>query len=176
VVVKTLPDIAHLRTCFTYEPETGILRWAERPRSHFPTQKGYSVWRSQCFGKPAGSPNSTGHKSVGMDGTSYLVHRIIWFMMTGEQPPVIDHINGDPTDNRWANLREATHKENIRNQRRHKGHRGLKGVTIHRGKIVAQIMVNRKHIYLGRFATVEEAHEAYCRAAHHYFGKFSNTG
>ena len=72
---------------------------------------------------------------------------------------VIDHINGNGLDNRRVNLRECTHRENIRNQ----VNRKTKGVYLRKdtGKWQAQIMVDYKHISLGCYTTKKEAVEAY---------------
>jgi hypothetical protein len=87
----------------------------------------------------------------------------------------IDHINGDPGDNRIANLRLATRRENMANARRHKNNRsGLKGAyyNIHRGKWYSSI----RGQFLGYVATKQEAHAAYCDAARERFGEFFNPG
>jgi len=49
----------------------------------------------------------------------------------------------------------------------------MKGVTVHRNGFVAKIGINRKTIYLGKFATAEEAHEIYKKAAKKHFGDFA---
>ena len=49
---------------------------------------------------------------------TYAQHRVIWLYMTGEWPSEdVDHINLDPSDNRWENLRQVTHSENCRNNK-----------------------------------------------------------
>lgn len=52
---------------------------------------------------------------------TYKVHRVIWEMFNGDIPTgsVIDHLNGDPWDNRIQNLSCKTHGENARNQSMH---------------------------------------------------------
>jgi hypothetical protein len=88
--------------------------------------------------------------------------------MTGSEPfPTVDHINGDKSDNRWANLRRASHAEQQQNLGIGKlNTSGYVGVHKHAdtNKWCAQIMgpAGRKH--LGLFDTPEAAHEAYVAA------------
>lgn len=98
--------------------------------------------------------------------------------MTGEFPEQdVDHINGDPLDNRWDNLRRASKHENLRNCSVHKDNKaGLKGVCVTRKRPTAQIYLNGKRTHLGTFDTVEEAHAAYCAAAEKHFGEFARFG
>lgn len=90
-----------------------------------------------------------------------------------------DHINGDGLDNRKSNLRTATHAQNGRNQKTNKNNKlGVKGVsrrTKARGgnAYVAQIVLNYRKIYLGVFATIGEAAQAYIDAAKKYHGEFA---
>lgn len=79
-------------------------------------------------------------------------------------------------DNRSDNLRLCTVSQNLANAKLPiHSTSGLKGVTFDKvnRKWRGQIMVNKKHKCLGRFATKEEAHAAYCEAAKKYFGEFA---
>jgi len=87
-----------------------------------------------------------------------------------------DHINGDILDNRKSNLRICEVKENIRNQKLHINNTsGYKGVTwCKRDKRwKAQLMLNRKNLYLGNFKDKEKAAKAYKEAAIKHFGAFA---
>ncbi len=130
-------------------------------------------------GTIAGSLSSSGHIQIRIDGKPYLAHRLIFFMVTGRWPEgEIDHINGDPSDNRWSNLREATHAENGRNLRKMSHNTsGVPGVSWYArlGKWQAQIQVNRKKIHLGYFTDFEDAVAARRAAEIKYFGEFSAT-
>lgn len=99
------------------------------------------------------------------------VHRFI-VGLGDDLSTLVDHINGDKLDNRRANLRFASAKENLRN-RRPTGQRQYKGVTFQAGKWVAQIVADRQHLYLGRHATIIEAARAYNEAAKRLFGEFA---
>ncbi len=101
-----------------------------------------------------------------------LMHRYL------TNPPnhmVVDHINGDTLDNRRSNLRVCTHKQNISSSRSVTGNSKFKGVTFDksRGKWSAQIKVDYKRIYLGRFAVEQDAALAYNKAAISAFGEFA---
>jgi hypothetical protein len=97
--------------------------------------------------------------------------------MTGKFPEQeIDHIDGDGTNNRWENLREATRAQNNANCRGY-NKCGIKGVYQRGPSWIAQISPNGgRSIHLGCFRTPEEAHAAYLAAAHKYFGEFANGG
>ena len=111
-----------------------------------------------------GSSKTGGYAQVQIDGQAYYQHRLAFLFMTGNYPSVVDHINGDRSDNRWSNLREVTAATNYRNRGPNRNSTtGVKGVTFDkaRDKYVAQLRVNRKLHRLGRYATVEEAADAY---------------
>lgn len=103
-----------------------------------------------------------------------MMHRFILGAPSGGV--VIDHINGDPLDNRRSNLRICSQRDNARNCRRGKNNKsGFKGVSWKAdiGKWRARIMVDRKEISLGAFNSAEEAAKAYDAAAVQYFGQFA---
>lgn len=102
-----------------------------------------------------------------------LLHRFIMGLDAGDCR-VVDHINGNGLDNRKTNLRVCTNAENCRNSRlREHTERGMRGVMpLPSGNWGAQIGVNYRKIFLGTFPSKEEAHNAYCKAAVKYHGKF----
>lgn len=148
---KLLPTIERLREVFRYDPETGDLIWISM------------VSRRAPIGTKAGSPNSYGYLTVGLDGVRNLaVHRVIWFMVTGEWPPRIDHRDLDRVNNRWENLRLATRSQNAANTAKPATNTsGIKGVYLRRGRFAAQIMKDQRVIYLGTFDTLEAGGSAY---------------
>lgn len=109
----------------------------------------------------------SGYKRIFIDGKLYLSHRLAFLYMTGEWPgKVVDHLNGDPSDNRFCNLRSTDQKTNLQNKRRaQKTNKssGLLGVTFHKqtGKFIAAIGSNGKRLHLGYFSDPQEAHQAY---------------
>lgn len=140
-----------------YEPETGLVYWLkQKPK----------VPRSLI----AGSKKPDGSIKIGLAGKRYLAHRIAWVLMTGRTAPeLIDHINGDPGDNRWANLRCADQVSNQANLKQ-----APKGVT-QRGpcRFEANIRINGRKHYLGIFRSVVEAATAYANAHIKAHGEFS---
>jgi hypothetical protein len=107
----------------------------------------------------------------------YRAHRLAWLYVHGEWPrKLIDHIDGDGLNNRIANLRLASAAENIINRVAQSNNAsGIKGVSWHKAsqKYQAVIHKDRRQIYLGLFATAEEASAAYTRASFEQHGAFS---
>lgn len=156
------------RQLFHYDPETGDLTWKVSPCNRAPV------------GRVVRAPNDKGYYTVMVRGKTYKAHRLIWLIATGTWPAEhIDHINGDKTDNRVENLREATNAENMQNRAAPRNNTsGYKGVSWHKRdrKWRAKIQVDGKRRYLGHFDTPEEAHAAYCEAAREHHGEFANFG
>ena len=171
-----LPAQAYLLARFSYNPRTGVLRWKPIPEVVFRYDK---AWNARFAGKPAGTIKGGGYCVVGIHHVVYLAHRLIWRMVTGDSPTEIDHINGDCADNRWSNLRLATHAENGRNRKIHRNNRsGIKGAWWNKrmGKWQSAVrLLGEKH-HLGSFDTKKEAAEAYRQASAKLHGKFANYG
>lgn len=143
------PTQLALLQIFNYDPETGDLTYK---RDFFRRHKEDSPL----------TKHSRGYWVVWLD-KSYLAHRIIWFMQTGNWCEQVDHLNHIRTDNRWVNLRAADDKENYYNKSINTNNTsGYLGVSFmkSRGKYRATITKNRKSIHLGLFNTAEEAHQA----------------
>ena len=142
----------YVRTHWTYNPETGVV--------------------SGRGGRPIGKKRKDG----GLDCTvrfpdtgvvtAVLLHRAAWLLKTGEWPVVgIDHKDGDRSNNRWLNIRDATQSQNRQNLKGVSAKGVLRGCTPYYRKWKAQIKApDGKHHYLGLFPTQEEAHAAYCKA------------
>ena len=157
-----------LLSLLDYDPETGVFRW-KRVTSN--RQKVGGIAGQRCKGAVI----------IQINGWRYMAHRLAWFYVHHRWPKEeIDHINRRPDDNRLVNLRQATRNENNRNVGR-KSHNtsGFKGVTKHkqykREKWMAQILVDKRNIYLGVFDTPDEAHAAYCVASKRYHGDFGRA-
>jgi hypothetical protein len=168
-----LPDQSELRRLLDYDPDTGALTW--RQRSEGPAQ-----WNGKWAGRPAFTARDTRGYHRGMvQGVQTSAHRLAWKWMTGEDPEYIDHINGDPADNRFHNLRSVSHQENCRNTKtRSDSSAGHPGVSFAKreGKWRAYVKLKTgKQHSLGYFDTKSEAIAAR-RAAHAPHGYHANHG
>jgi hypothetical protein len=150
-----------IKELFDYDPMTGIL-----------TNR-VTRGASAMAGAAAGTDNGEGYLSVNLFGQSRRVHRIAWVYVHGVWPPAgIDHINGNRSDNRIANLRLATQAENnqIFTSLRKGKTSQFQGVYWceprgnRRGRWRALIAVNGKKVNLGSFQFESEAADAYARA------------
>ena len=101
---KPLPSQERLQELFIYDPNLGLFYWKK------PTSNRVKV------GSIAGFSAPDGYTHIRVDGKLHRAHRLAWVYMTGSEPKdLIDHINGERTDNRFSNLREATDRQNLNN-------------------------------------------------------------
>jgi hypothetical protein len=140
-----------------YYPDTGLFFFKERP--------GIRNFNARFKDKPAGHLNPVGYIVIGIFGSSFLAHRLAFFLMMGRWPkPECDHINRIRSDNRWENLREVTHVDNMMNSWPLKGN--LTGATFSKqhGKWFSRICMDGKSKFLGLCDTAEEAHKLWAEA------------
>jgi hypothetical protein len=118
--------------------------------------------------------------STRIEGKKIYLHR---FLLEAPHGKRVDHRNGDPLDNRKANLRLATHQQNMFNRRKAKTYgnkpttSSFKGVSWDNscGRHKARIMKDGVNHYLGSFRDQRSAAMAYARAAQEMFGEFAYT-
>lgn len=147
---------SRLKELLNYDPETGIFTW--------------KVSRGRCSaGTVADTLDKHGYIRIQVDGARFFAHRLAFLWVTGLPPDdEVDHIDGNPANNAFANLREVNHAENQQNmggaQRNSKS--GFIGVIFDRRthKWVGKITVARRAVHLGTFSTPELAHGAYIAA------------
>lgn len=148
-----------------YNPQTGKLFWRERPLDWFVSKRIHAVWNAQNAGKEAFTgPHRKGHLIGRIFDTNAFAHRIAWVCFYGEWPTgEVDHINGDPSDNRISNLRSVTHRENLQNRALGPNSKsGVLGVRwdAQRSQWRVQIGNHRDRVgyrFLGRFSDFNEA-------------------
>ena len=113
--------------------EGGVLYRRRRPLERFARDRDWKTFSKRYADKPAGCVRQDRYVIIQFEkGKQYLAHRIIWILLRGEIPDGmhIDHINGDPSDNRIENLRLATPLENARNSKLPSDNKsGVKGVS-----------------------------------------------
>jgi hypothetical protein len=134
-----------LMAALHYDPETGVFtRTFKNGKS-----------------KQVGSINTKGYVCIPLGNVKYVAHRLAWLWVYGKFPDhQVDHINQNRQDNRIANLREATNKQNCENRSVQKNNTtGFAGVSwkARNKKWVAQICHNRQMIHLGLFQKIEDA-------------------
>jgi hypothetical protein len=157
-MAKTDLTAERLRELLHYDPDSGV--FTRERNSH------QGRWKA---GAEAGCPNRDGYIVLRVNGHLQYAHRLAWLYMHGSWPQLhIDHINGDKSDNRIANLRDVPRCVNLQNMRRATmaSQSGLLGAHVRadRGSYSARIYVNGRTRFLGDFKTPEEAHAAYLAA------------
>ncbi len=148
---KPLPPIRSVLDVLNYDPDTGVFTWRTNDKVYHNVR-----------GEIAGTLGASGYRRIRIHDIRYLAHRLAWLISEGEEPGSlqVDHINGLRDDNRRENLRLVTHSENQHNKRQAKGY----CLDSRARKWRAQIKINNKCIYLGYYATEEEARAAYIEA------------
>ena len=138
-----------LKDLYDYNTETGIFI------------RKYST-KGFLEGTRAGSITQRGYRKISIGTKAYLEHKLAWFYVHGVYPNYLDHINGEKTDNRIANLRETTHTGNMGNRKLLKNNTtGFPGVERRKDRFRAVIRIDKKRIHLGYYADAESAFCAY---------------
>mgnify|MGYP003321531520 CR=1 FL=1 len=180
---QTLPEpkvsVEILEELFDYNPLTGFLTNKYRPRKYFTRDNNYTQFNLYRKGKRAGGFGEK-TRTLNLLNKKYMEHRVIWALYYKEWPSkglVIDHINGDPFDNRIHNLRLVTIRENAMNTKlSSKNKSGVTGVSLHGGgKWQSKITSNGKSYYLGLFSNFDDAVKARKQAETKY-GFHENHG
>jgi DUF971 family protein len=127
-------------------------------------------------GGRVGRVDRQGYIVITLEGRNYLGHRLAWLYMRAEWPKgSISFRDHDRANLRWVNLRLASPKRTAQG-RKARNRLGIKGVRVTAcGNYSARIFVDRRHLHLGTFTTVEAASEAYADAARKHFGEFART-
>lgn len=147
------------RRLLEYDPGTGTLRWKLR------------VSQGVRAGDIAGTIDDSGYRTVRIKRRGYRAHRLAFLIVTGHWPAnEIDHIDRDRDNNRWSNLRECSHAENMQNHGPHRNNTsGVRGVHWYArlGKWAAQINIDGKRCHIGYFDNLNDAGAAYLRTKNH---------
>jgi len=153
-----------LREVLDYDPERGVFTWLERGPG-------------RSLSREPGGLTPRGYRFIMIDGERIYAHTLAWLYVHGRWPAEhVNHKNGNLSDNRLCNLREATRAEISWSARPRRDSRSpLKGAQTFEGRWRSGIVINGKTIHLGLFDTPEEAHAAYCEAARLYHGAFARV-
>lgn len=134
--------------------------------------------KKRVVGGVAGTINSHGYRQYKLDHVLYKGANLAWLYMTGSFPPsgyVVDHIDGNRSNDSWHNLRLASTHQNAQNSSRPPSKSGSRGVSWSRSnkKWQAQIKAGGVHHHLGYYDTVEEARAVYDSYQSKLHGEFS---
>jgi hypothetical protein len=154
----------------------------ELVRSLFDYQDGCLVWKVNKGTAIKGSKahaNGNGYLAIKLFGQPYLEHRLIWVWHGNQLNATIDHIDGNPLNNKIENLRMASHSENMRNTKMRSDNKsGVKGVSWckTKRKWKVQLWFGNKQHYLGRYDSLDMAKHSVetARLKHHL--NFANHG
>lgn len=174
-ITDDLSGIATLRKLVSYDCDTGIIKWLPRQE----LSRLDKMWNTQRAAKPINSISSEGYIRLTVGQRSLYAHRVAFALYHEKWPSgVIDHINGNRTDNRIANLRDVTRCDNVRNCRLSATNKsGFTGVRFieKRNKWRSEIRVFDKRYFLGEFLAFDDAVSAR-KLANKKFGFDANHG
>lgn len=171
---KDTPSQEYLKSIFYYDESTGNLIWKGKSISESKDVKNSKIWNTKFKDKIAGYKNyANDYIEIRLDGQLYKAQRLVWKLCKGEEPSLhIDHINGNPSDNRIENLRLATNQDNCRNMRT-RGDKKYRGVNKVRGKYQASFTVRDTVNSSPLFSQIEDAARWYDEQVIKAFGEFA---
>ena len=162
---RPLPPLEELKEFLDYNPDTGIFTWIKGRQSI-------------KVGQVAGKANGNGYLRIRFKGIKYFAHRLAYYMYHGIDPleKLVDHIDGDKSNNKINNLRLASKSQNAMNRINLASDNtsGVTGVYWYKKfkKWIATIQVNKVYKYLGSFTNKEDAIKVRREAEIKYFGDF----
>lgn len=165
-----------LRQLLTYNASTGLFHWKPRDRSSFASQAAYTRFHLKHAGQQAGTVDKYGYVVITIGPKKYSAARLAWLYHYGsiDEAKDIDHKDGNMAFNAIANLRQASHQQNMMNRKTHKQNlSGHKNIRFQNGYWIIRIMSNGKSHYRGMIPTLEEAIEIQRSMATEHHGEFS---
>lgn len=164
-----------LHGLFTYAD--GFLYWKQRPRQHFKNNAGWHNFNTQFAGTCAGTVKADGRREIKINNKTYKAARLVWAFHCGEWPSkMVDHINGDRSDDRIENLRLATPRQNAQNRSlKAANSSGFTGVSWHsqHEKWWVRITVDGKTRSFGLYEDLAEACLVVINMRKQLFGDFA---
>lgn len=152
----------------------------EHVKELFEYKDGHLFWKisagSYKPGSRAGTCRTDGYRVVKIKSKVFLEHRLIYLLLKGSLPNMLDHIDNDRSNNLIENLRPCTEAENARNSHVNVNNTsGVKGVTwdTQHGKWRAQLCIDGKSVFLGKFTDIKEAEIVVRAAREELHGEFA---
>lgn len=157
----------YLKHFLDYNSNTGVFTWK------------INRTKNTKAGDVAGYNMPDGYIRITLGGIKYKAHRLAWLYVNGVMPELmIDHINGNPSDNRIQNLRLATDNQNQYNKKISINNTsGIKGVSFHKPskRWQASIRINGKRLHLGYFDDIKIAESIIIDARIKYHNEFARN-
>jgi len=155
----------------SFEYKDGILYWKPRLGGR---------WDSRWAGKPAGRVKSDGRMDISYNWVRYKYHRLVWNFWYGEIPEKmeIDHIDGNPQNNKIENLRLCTHQENMLNRKIQSNNQcSVKNVYYRKDRNLWVVDIrNKGHRFVSEHQTIDEAKEKAQQVRREMHCDFANDG
>lgn len=177
-MTKNQNTAAIMKEFLQYEAATGKLYWKPRDLKWFKDGRSQSIWNARYAGKEAFTATGNhGYKIGRVLNKGYLAHRVIIAIIFGDWPQhMVDHIDGDRTNNKINNLRQSSPSENAANRGiQSNNSSGVKGIfwNKRRSKWQAAISFNGSKKHLGTFDTIDSAKSTYISASLSVHGEFA---
>lgn len=149
-----------IKSILKYDPQTGVFSWR--------TDRG-----SAKKGDVAGTKHHPhGYVYIRVNKKNYKAARLVWLYMEGYFPEYcVDHIDRNRSNDKWTNLRHVTQSCNLKNtSKRSSNTSGIVGVNWDKAKRKwhAQITVDYKNLWIGRFSQKIDAARARWEAEKKY--------
>ena len=156
-----------LKEVLEYDPKTGHWKWLK------------TLANRAVEGSIAGYINNVGYRMITIQGKLYQSSRLAFLYQNGKMPDqYVDHIDGNRSNDKWSNLREATATQNQFNRSIQKNNTsGAKGVGWdgRKNKWFAKIWIKRKCIYIGYYSNKQDAINARKNAEVIYHGEYRKS-
>lgn len=154
---------SELKKLLHYDPETGLFTWLPRENPQVNAMLSGKIAGCECL------RDKLSYVCIRVNGKLKLAHRLAWLYVHGHWPKgVIDHIDGNGTNNSIKNLRDVSCQVNSKNQKKSSLNKsGFPGVRPYgkNGKFRAELRVNGKSLHVGVFSSAEEAAKERRKAA-----------
>lgn len=154
-----------LKEKLIYSPETGEWTWRVRRGG-----------KAAAGSKAGWVERSTGYLRISVCNRKEYAHRLAFLYMTGELPKNdVDHIDCNPANCRWSNLRPATTSQNLAYRRTPTNRSGVRGVRYKNGKWEVRLQAGGLIIHRSTHLRIEDAAKAYAAASKRHHGEFGRT-